>query len=204
MPDAPKLPPNPPTLSGLFDSAGSSDQLTPMPDAQQRTLPSGPASPGAPLPASPGPQLVVIAPPAAPPQQATMPERAVQQAMRAPASLLTTLGGEVLEWAPPRLVRARFPVHEAWHNAYGVLAGGIVGAMFDAVTTMMAQAVDPNRQHAVLETSVRFFRSVRAGFVIVDANVLRAGRTTATIECIAWDTSNELCAKGSATVMFLG
>src|SRR5262249_46779525 len=102
------------------------------------------------------------------------------------------------------LVRSRFPAHEGWLNGYGMLAPGFVAAMFEQIVSVVAHAQDSTRQHAILGTSTRFFRSIRKGHVIVDAMVLRNGRTTATIETVAWDDSSELCAKGITTVMFLG
>jgi uncharacterized protein (TIGR00369 family) len=84
------------------------------------------------------------------------------------------------------------------------MSGGMVSAMLDAVLGVLVQTLDPNRPHAVLETSARFFRSIRAGHLFADATVVRAGRTTATIECVAWDDGNELCAKSASTVLFLG
>ena len=51
---------------------------------------------------------------------------------------------------------------------------------------------------------MRYFRAVRAGHVVVDGAVLRAGRTTVTVECVAFDDAGELCAKAIATNMLLG
>ncbi len=153
-----------------------------------------------------GDDVVVIAPA---PQRAfgTMPSADaanLAQSFRPTHPAFVALGGEVLEQSPPRLIRARFPADERWFTPFGVLSGGFVVAMFDSVVGALAHSIHPTRQHAVLETSARFFRSLRTGHLVVDGTVLRSGRTTATIECVAWDASNELCAKASATVMFVG
>ncbi|GAC1375301.1 MAG: hypothetical protein NVSMB47_21520 [Polyangiales bacterium] len=121
---------------------------------------------------------------------------------RVPPSF-TTLRGEILEHGPHR-IRARCPVDAAWLNPYGVLQGGFLTAMIDNLVGMCALAHDPARQSATIELSVRFFRSIRAGHVIIDGTTLRAGRTTVTVECVAWDETGELCAKATATNMVLG
>lgn len=137
------------------------------------------------------------------PGQVTLPSGPGRQLFRPPPSMVA-LGGEIMDWSPPKLIRARFPAHEGWSNATGSLSPGFLVAMFEPIYSALALATAPNRQNAVIETSVRFFRSIRGGHVVVDGTVVRAGRTTATVECIAWDSTNELCAKGSATLMLIG
>jgi uncharacterized protein (TIGR00369 family) len=126
-----------------------------------------------------------------------------REGLRLPPPCFVTMRGEVLEYAPPQRIRVRFPVEEAWLNPYGVLQGGFLVAMFDNVVGMCAYAHEPKRQSATLELSSRFFRSIRSGHLIVDGLVLRAGRTTITVECVAWDDAREMCAKVTATNMFL-
>lgn len=199
----PPVPPKPPItdLPGLFSSEPASSEETVQRDPQQRTLPS--ASPRAP---EPPPQtrrghdadVAVLQVP-----QVTVPSGQIAQSFR-PSPAMQALGGEVLDWSPPRLIRVRYPAHEGWVNAFGSLSAGFVVAMFEPVMAALAYAVAPTRQHAILETSSRFFRQIRGGHVIVDATMLRAGNTTATVECIAWDPHGELCAKGSATLLFVG
>jgi uncharacterized protein (TIGR00369 family) len=150
--------------------------------SQGQTLPSAVA------------QGVRPAPPAAYPQAVPI---AVSDAW-------ATLAGEVLEHSPPQRIRVRFPVQRAFLNAYGALQGGFLTAMLDSVIAMCAQAVDSRRQSATLEISVRYFRSIRSGHVVVDGAVLRAGQTTVTIECMAWDDAGQMCAKAIATNLFTG
>jgi uncharacterized protein (TIGR00369 family) len=135
--------------------------------------------------------------------QFTMPTGNVAQQFQ-PSPAMTALGGEVVEWLPPRVVRVRYPAHDGWHNAFGTLSAGFIVAMFEPVYAALAYAVAPTRQSAVVETSVRFFRAIRGGHVVVDGTLVRAGKTTATIECVAWDNAGELCAKGAATLMLIG
>jgi uncharacterized protein (TIGR00369 family) len=116
---------------------------------------------------------------------------------------LQTLGGRVVHQDPPNLVRVEFPAAEAFFGPHGALSGGFVSAMIEAVIALCAQGIDARPAH-VLDLSVRFFRTIRAGHVIVDATVLRAGRTTATFECLVWDDGRELCAKASATALIVG
>ena len=168
---------------------------TPTDTLRRSPAEDGPGGAGSTLPSAvPAPHLTPLPAPAA----------VNAQGLRIPPPSLTTLRGEILEHAPPQRVRVRYPVDEAWLNPYGVLQGGFFAAMFDNVVGMCAYANDPSRQSATLEMSIRFFRSVRTGHVIVDGAVLRAGRTTITIECVAWDDRSELCAKATATNMYLG
>lgn len=203
-PPVPPKPPPPPSftdLPDLFSSEPGSSQPTHVREALQRTLPS--AQPGgSEAPADPARGS---APPVArvQVQQITVPSGAIAQGFR-PSPAMLALGGEILDWSPPRLIRVRYPAHEGWLNAYGSLSGGFVQAMFEPAIAAMAYAVAPSRQHAILETSARFFRQIREGHVIVDAMLVRAGNTTGTVECVAWDPRGEMCAKGAATLLFVG
>lgn len=201
-PAEPKPPPT--DLPDLFSDSGSSVS-TLQRNQQGHTLPSAnvtSAKPSGERPAetrrghSGEVQIVNVA-------QVTMPSGALAQQFR-PSPAMVALGGELVDWSPPRLVRVRYPAHEGWHTSSGSLSGGFVVAMFEPVYGAVAHAVAPERQSAVIETSVRFFRAIRGGHVVVDGTLLRAGRTTATIECVAWDNGGELCAKGSATLMLVG
>jgi uncharacterized protein (TIGR00369 family) len=124
--------------------------------------------------------------------------------LRMPAPCFVTLRGEVLEHALPTRIRVRYPVDLAWTNPYGILQGGFVAAMMDNVVGLCAHAHDPSRQTSTIEMSVRFFKPIHAGNVIVDGTILRAGRTTISIECVAWDDGSAMCAKLAATNLYLG
>jgi uncharacterized protein (TIGR00369 family) len=193
--------PKPPStqLPDLFSSDSSSSVPTLQRNPQGNTLPS--AQTPRPATARSSGEVKII--PAPLPVAVTLTSGPNAQQFR-PSPAMTALGGEILEWSPPQRIRARYPAHEGWANATGSLASGFVVAMFDPIYAALAYAVAPTRQCAVVETSVRFFRSIRGGHVTVDGAVLRAGRTTLTVECVAWDDSGELCAKGSATLMLLG
>jgi uncharacterized protein (TIGR00369 family) len=121
-----------------------------------------------------------------------------------PPPAFVALKGEVLEHAPPRLVRVRYPVEDWTLNPYGAVQDGFLAAMIDNVVSILAYATDPLRPSNKLELSVRYFRAIRAGHVTVDGAVLRAGRTTVTLECLVWDDASELCAKATATNLFVG
>jgi len=201
-------PKQPPTdLPDLFSSDSGSSLPTLERNVQGHTLPSANIVSGKqPIPGPPvtrrghsGEVQIVHAPAA----QVTMPSGALAQTFR-PTPAMTALGGEIVDWSPPRLVRVRYPAHDGWHGASGTLSPGFVVAMFEPVYAALAFAVAPERQSAVVETSVRFFRAIRGGHVVVDGTTVRAGRTTVTVECIAWDNGGELCAKGSATLMLVG
>ncbi len=114
------------------------------------------------------------------------------------------LHGSILEHAPPQRIRVRYPVDDAWKNVQGATQAGFIVAMMEAVGAMCAFAHDPLRQSSTLELSTRFFRSVRSGNLIVDGAVLRAGKSTITVEAVAWDDASELCAKMSMTNLYVG
>lgn len=131
------------------------------------------------------------------------PPAASRAAPRLPPPAMLTLQAEVVDTSSPRMVRVRYPIAEAFTNPYGALQGGFLAAMFDNVIGMCAYAVDPNRPSATIELSLRYFRSLTAGYVTIDGSVLRVGRSTLTIECIARDDAGELCAKATATNLFV-
>lgn len=197
----PKPPPST-ELPGLFSSDSSSSVPTLQRNPQGNTLPSAQTPRPATARSSQGAGAVQIVQSPLPVQVTLTSGPHAQQFRPTPA--MAALAGELLEWSPPQRIRARYPAHEGWANATGSLASGFVVAMFDPIYAALAYAVAPTRQSAVVETSVRFFRSIRGGHVTVDGAMLRAGRTTVTVECIAWDDSGELCAKGAATLMLLG
>ncbi len=139
--------------------------------------------------------------PTPPPVRSASGERA---AVRFPPPAFTIFKGAVLEHAPPRLVRVRYPVEDWTLNPYGSVQDGMLAAMVDNVISMLAYATDPLRPSSTLELHMRYFRGIRAGHVTVDGAVLRSGRTTVTMECLVWDDASELCAKASATNLFVG
>jgi len=175
-PSSPIEPEDPPTAVPRTPPTGQAQ------GAQGQTLPSAQAQGVRPAPQAPYPQAV---------------PHVVSEAW-------TTLAGEILEHTPPQRIRVRFPVQRAFLNGYGALQGGFLTSMFDCVLSMCAQSVDARRQSATLEISVRYFRSIRSGHVVVDGAVIRAGQTTVTIECIAWDDAGQMCAKAIATNLFTG
>lgn len=114
---------------------------------------------------------------------------------------LMTLQGEILEHSP-QLTRVRFPIEAAWLDAFGGLQSGMLASMFDTVFDLCISA--HMRRFSTLEFSVHCFRAIHKGPLIVDGTVLRAGHSTVSVEAIAWDMANELCAKGIATKLFVG
>ncbi|MFI5300722.1 MAG: hotdog domain-containing protein [Polyangiales bacterium] len=160
------------------------------------------------VPAMSSSTLPSVKPPsAAPPREhrerPSSPPVASRSAPRLPPPAMLTLHAEVMETSSPRTVRVRYPIAEAFTNPYGALQGGFLAAMFDNVIGMCAYAVDPNRPSATIELSLRYFRSLTAGYVTIDGSVLRVGRSTMTIECIARDDAGELCAKATGTNLFV-
>ena len=119
---------------------------------------------------------------------------------RTPA--FTTLQGEMLE-NTPQLTRIRFPVDVAWFDAFGELQSGICSAMFDVTIDACIAAHSVSRRFSTLESSVRYFRTIHKGHLIFDATILRAGHALITVEAIAWDMANELCAKATATKLLI-
>jgi uncharacterized protein (TIGR00369 family) len=194
-------------LPDIFSSEAGSSVPTLQRQAQGHTLPSAHVTGKSPTPSPEtrrgGHEVQIVSAVQPAQQQVTMPSGALSQLFR-PSPAMVALGGEIAEWAPPGLVRVRFPAHEGWSNGSGSLSAGFVVAMMEPVYAALAHAVAPMRQSAVVETSVRFFRAIRGGYVVVDGTVLRAGSTTVTIECTARDSGGELCAKGSATLMLIG
>lgn len=183
----------------------SASYLTPQPALPPPSPPRGDGAPTGTLPSAAAPLIaaeqLAVASPNPPPAHRGSGERA---AVRIPPPAFVALKGAVLEHAPPRLVRVRYPIEDWLLNPYGAVQDGFVAAMLDNVVTMLAYALDPLRPTSTLELSVRYFRAIRAGHVTVDGAVLRAGRTTVTMECLVWDDASELCAKATATNLYVG
>ncbi len=97
----------------------------------------------------------------------------------APNTLMATLGIEVLEATPERVV-ASMPVGPVNHQPYGLLHGGASVALAETVASIGATLLPGGGfQRAVgLEINANHLRSVRDGRVVAVATPLHKGRST--------------------------
>ena len=94
-------------------------------------------------------------------------------------TLLATLGIEVLEASPERVV-ATMPVGPSVHQPFGLLHGGASVALAESVASIgSAAAIDLRAQRTVgLEINANHVRAVREGVVTAVGTPLHVGRTT--------------------------
>jgi uncharacterized protein (TIGR00369 family) len=142
-----------------------------------------------------------------PPQPLALSSQPSQEYTKQPlnhaiSAIMHWLGGELIEWGP-QLTRVRFALNEKLFDISGHLQAGIITAMFDCAIDACAFAHDQKRRTSTLELSTHYFRSLRSGYIVLDATVLRAGHSTIAVEALAWDAGNELCAKAMSTRIFV-
>ncbi|MGI6513194.1 MAG: hotdog fold thioesterase [Syntrophomonadaceae bacterium] len=98
-------------------------------------------------------------------------------------SVLETLGIEITEYTPERVV-ATMPVTPKTHQPLGILHGGVSVVIAETVaSTGSYQFIDPTRQQAVgLEINANHIRSKRDGVVTAIGVPVHVGRST-----LVWD-----------------
>ena len=98
-------------------------------------------------------------------------------------SVLETLGIEITEYTPERVV-ATMPVTPKTHQPLGILHGGVSVVIAEPVASAGSyQFIDPTRQLAVgLEINANHIRSKRDGVVTAIGVPVHVGRST-----LVWD-----------------
>lgn len=85
----------------------------------------------------------------------------------------------------------RFPVQPQFHNAGGIMQGGMYAVLLD-----MAMAVaSPGMMTATLQYSI--LRPVSSGYVTVSAELVKAGRRIVYMEAEMRDEEGRLVARGN-------
>ena len=104
-----------------------------------------------------------------------------------------SLGFSILD-AGPDLARAELAVTPGVVQSAGVVHGGVLFTLADAVAANLAIANAPAASGTTLDASIRFFRPVRTGVVTAEARLLHRGRRTLAIEVQIRDADQRLVA----------
>jgi uncharacterized protein (TIGR00369 family) len=90
--------------------------------------------------------------------------------------------------------RARLDVHEDLLQGKGIVHGGVLFTLADAVAANLAIALAPDANGATIDASIRFFRPVRKGAIDAHARLLHRGKRTLALEVELRDAERRLVA----------
>lgn len=119
-----------------------------------------------------------------------------------PIELLRTIGFvHLLELDGDRHVaRAEYEARPEFTHTNGtIVQGGFVTAWLDNGMAFAARAADPEVAVATLEVKVSFLQRATVGRQIVEARVVKLGRSVAFIEADLLNPAGELLARASST-----
>jgi uncharacterized protein (TIGR00369 family) len=127
------------------------------------------------------------------------------EAARASMPFAGVLGLEVLS-ASPEEVRARLAWEERLCTAAGMLHGGALMSLADAMGGFCAYLNLPEGSTgtATIESKTNFFRAVRDGHVVATSRPLHIGRTTIVVETDLHDAAGKHVARVTQTQAVLG
>lgn len=111
------------------------------------------------------------------------------------------LGMQFEETAPDH-ARIRLMIGAEHLNYAGMLHGGVLATLIDSAIVRAARG-DATRA-ATTDLNVTYLRAVRRGTIVVEAWILRRGKTIAMGEAEVLNDRGELLAKGRASVMLGG
>jgi len=120
--------------------------------------------------------------------------------LRAAMPLAATLGLELVSAAPEE-VRARLAHRDDLTTAGGILHGGTLMALADAVGAYCAFLNLPEGAGgtATIESKTNFFRAVSRGRAHAVSRPLHVGRTTIVVETDVWDDDERRVARVTQT-----
>jgi uncharacterized protein (TIGR00369 family) len=120
--------------------------------------------------------------------------------VRAAMPYAATLGIEMLA-ASPDEVRGRVAWEEGLTTANGLLHGGVLMGLADAVGAYCAYLNLPEGSSATatIESKTNFFRAVREGHVHARSRALHRGRTTIVVETDLFDDAEKHVARVTQT-----
>lgn len=97
--------------------------------------------------------------------------------------------------------RARLHAHEDLLQGAGIVHGGVLFTLADAVAANLAVAVAPAANGATIDASIRYFRPVREGTVEAHARLLHKGRRTLALAVDLRDPQGRLIAQYTASFL---
>ena len=126
-----------------------------------------------------------------------------EQEDRDPQTLVETLGIELIETTPERVV-ATMPVDGRTRQPYGILHGGASVALAETVASIGAVLNAGEGRTAVgLEINANHIRPKRSGVVRAEALPLHVGRTTSVWEIKITDEAGKLVCVSRCTLAFV-
>ena len=126
-----------------------------------------------------------------------------EQENRDPQTLVETLGIELIETTPERVV-ATMPVDGRTRQPYGILHGGASVALAETVASIGAVLNAGEGRTAVgLEINANHIRPKRSGVVRAEALPLHVGRTTSVWEIKITDEAGKLVCVSRCTLAFV-
>ena len=102
--------------------------------------------------------------------------------------------------------RAVFEMHvdQRHHNPMGTLHGGVYCDLADAAMGYAyAATLGDGETFTTVELKINFFRPVREGKLIAEAQIVKAGSTLGYVECDVKDAKGKLVARAASTCMKL-
>ncbi|HLN65500.1 MAG TPA: hotdog fold thioesterase [Symbiobacteriaceae bacterium] len=126
-----------------------------------------------------------------------------EQEDRDPQTLVETLGIELIETSPERVV-ATMPVDGRTRQPYGILHGGASVALAETVASIGAVLNAGEGRTAVgLEINANHIRPKRSGVVRAEALPLHVGRSTSVWEIKITDEAGKLVCVSRCTLAFV-
>ena len=132
------------------------------------------------------------------------PDAALTDSLRGATPFAGLIGVEVVAAAPEE-VRARLAWDETRCTSGGILHGGALMGLADAVGGFCAFLNLPEGAGtATIESKTNFFRAVRSGHVHSRSRPLHVGRTTIVVDTELFDDDDKLVARVTQTQAVLG
>ncbi len=120
-----------------------------------------------------------------------------------PPPIARLLGFALRAIEPGRAV-FEMEVDERHHNPMGTLHGGIYCDLADAAMGYAyAATLGEGEAFTTVELKINFFRPMRRGKLIAEANLIKAGSTLGYVECDVKEQNGKLVAKAASTCMKL-
>jgi uncharacterized protein (TIGR00369 family) len=127
----------------------------------------------------------------------------ILQGAASPPPIARLLGFSLKAIEPGRAI-FEMDVDERHHNPMGTLHGGIYCDLSDAAMGYAyASTLGEAETFTTVELKINFFRAMRAGKIIAEARVVRAGSTLGYVECDVKDGAGKLVARAASTCMKL-
>lgn len=111
------------------------------------------------------------------------------------------LNGKLLEAEEGKL-KVSFKVREEFTNPAGIVHGGVLAGIIDEVLGMTTFTLGRDGFFVAVNLNVDFLRAAKAGEeIIVNSEVVRAGKSIAHVECQIVNSEGKLLAKATSNLL---